>query len=361
MVGAPSWFVCSLFAMTHEVRDGRDGMTGTAHSQRHEMMFLALLLGMLLCVAAPVHPAAAQQLPTPDDPLMVAGVLLRLPTVIPAGYQPYQSGRLGHGAIPGMDVLVLSYRSGGHHLHVIQGWPVPYDDDGYERAPAEEKGATTVQGHPALWLRSGVPLPGRALDAAAAQPLSLRWRSGERTPAGEPVGYALQADALTLDELLDVAESLQPYPFAAGAGAPALPIPTAGRATPVAPDPRVPAALWGLAPTLGEAPGEQFLGRIVVEVGIGIVITPSEASGLAARAVEALESQAAFPLAGAPWPDVSMMRPDAPAEEFGGRVVVELWERTVNVAITPTRLPVEGVVAQAVASLRSVHAQDAPP
>ena len=86
----------------------------------------------------------------------------------------------------------------------------------------------------------------------------------------------------------------------------------------------MPAAVWGLAPTPGEVPGERFLGRIVVEVGIGIVFTPSEAEELVTRAVEALGREMAFPLAGAPRPDVSMMRPDAPAEEFRGRVVIEL-------------------------------------
>jgi hypothetical protein len=293
--------------------------------------------------------------PSPDDLATVAGVPWRLPTSVPDGYRLRESGRLGHALMPDVDIMLLTYRNGaGDFLHVIQGWPVSYDDESYQRAPAKAKGSTTVQDQPALWVRAAVPLPGPGLDATSAEPLSLRWRSGEQTSEGEPVGYAVQADALTLDVLLAIAGSLQPYAQALAAGGPVIPIPTRPvRPQPATPDPRVPAAVWGLAPTLGDVPGERFLGRLMVEAGIGVVATPSEARDLARRAADALDGAIDFPLTGAPWPDLPIMRPDAPPGAFRGRVVVELWERSVLIAVTPTTVPVGDLVAEAIEVLRT--------
>lgn len=320
------------------------------------LLLAAVALAVMAALGGSPPRARAGQ-PSPDELATVAGVPWRLPTAVPDGYRLRESGRLGHALIPNLDVMLLTYRNGaGDLLHVIQGWPVPYDDESYQRAPANAKGNTTVQDQPALWVRAAVPLPGPGLEAMSAEPLSLRWRSGEQTSEGEPVGYAVQADALGLDEIVAIAESLLPYGRALDAGTAAIPIPGPGgpaRPVPVALDPRVPAAVWGAEPTLGGFPDERYLGRIVVEAGIGVVGPSSERRGLILRAVEALEAATDFPLTGPPWPDVPIMRPDASAEEFRGRVVVELWERSVLIAVTPATVPVGDLVAEAIQVLRT--------
>lgn len=111
---------------------------------------------------------------------------------------------------------------------------------------------------------------------------------------------------------------------------------------------------WRSTPLLGDAPGERYLGRIVVELGGGVVFMPSQNYALIRRAIAALEARDSFPLVEFLEPGEPLLSP--PFKERGtyrGGVVVELWDTTANVAIAAHTTTAKVVVDEATASLRS--------
>ncbi len=111
---------------------------------------------------------------------------------------------------------------------------------------------------------------------------------------------------------------------------------------------------WSATPLLGDAPGERYVGRIVVELGGGVVFMPSQTQAMIQRAVTVLDAGRSFPvasfaLAGEPVLDRSL----AARGEYRGAVIVELWDRTTNVAVAPGASAAESSAREAVAILRS--------
>jgi hypothetical protein len=108
-----------------------------------------------------------------------------------------------------------------------------------------------------------------------------------------------------------------------------------GQARRVPPGSSVP-SVWTNSPTLGNVPGQQYLGRVVVEVfdSGGHASVPAARSPLIGRAIAALESQSAFPATPASWPVSPIMGSDPSFGAYRGRVVAEIWDAAVNVAIT---------------------------
>lgn len=136
-----------------------------------------------------------------------------------------------------MDLLGVCYvTSDGHYLQVSQGYPLfpgPPQSFQYVHTPSDDKGTTTVEGKEAYWWL------GRILGGfqQASQnpnsfwqpgPLSLAWDLDATVPrppgafvqfpGGQPIppptvylSYELASDSISLDQLVVIGNSVQPY------------------------------------------------------------------------------------------------------------------------------------------------------
>ena len=101
--------------------------------------------------------------------------------------------------------------------------------------------------------------------------------------------------------------------------------------------PNVSSAVWAGAPTLGAVPGERYQGRIVVEIGSNggqVNFMPIATRQLVGRATAALNSSQSFPATPALWPAIPITGSVRGGGTFEGRIVIELWDTTTNVAVT---------------------------
>ena len=158
---------------------------------------------------------------------------LLLPMDIPDGYQLGTIGYLHpQPGVPPMDLLMVCYlASDGGYLQVTQGYPLPVGGTtgtAYAYTPGDEKGTTTVQGKDAYW-KLGRLLGGGAPQFWQPGALQLAWNTDISVPlpagafyippgATEPqplpplyIGYQLESDTLSLDELVAIGNSVQPY------------------------------------------------------------------------------------------------------------------------------------------------------
>jgi hypothetical protein len=143
---------------------------------------------------------------------------LFVPSALPAQFGP-PSITL-HKSQPGepeVQFLDIRYETGaGHYLLIRQGVPIPYDDASdptAKLAPSDAKGTATVQGHQAYW-RKGTAVASGAPGQYAWQAgpvIVLMWKSVPTHYPNAYTGYFLESDVLTLDQLDQVANSVQPY------------------------------------------------------------------------------------------------------------------------------------------------------
>lgn len=171
--------------------------------------------------AAPsVSPYAVQgkQLSSLSEARTSYGFPLLLPADIPAGFQltdieHYRSAP----NIPFTDLLMLRYASkDGHYLNIWQGTPIFVEHGAYDVMPASNKGAATVEGQPAFWMKGNLmktsnPPPGQKVSTNNVTlkpgPLQLSWKLD---PANEVRGYRLESDLLSLDQLVAIGDSVKP-------------------------------------------------------------------------------------------------------------------------------------------------------
>jgi len=138
---------------------------------------------------------------------------LVVPTAIPAGYQ---LKRINY-CCPGFPatVLVLYYQAPDKPpLTLVQGpslrHPVPPNND---PSLACLGGTTIVEGEPAVWVRNqyninapqGVCKPENAGRLLGPE---VEWAAAGDAPQ---VGYQLTSDGFSLDQLVVIADSVQPY------------------------------------------------------------------------------------------------------------------------------------------------------
>lgn len=159
-----------------------------------------------------------------------------LPTDIPSDYQ-LDRILYSHTTppVPQVDLLTICYRSSdGYYLQILEGFPMDPGGYVYHQTPDGEKGTTTVQGQEAYWtlgaLLAAGPVAAQQLPAVVWQPgpLRLSWQtdievpgsagavifrpgSDQPVPLSVYVGYQLESDSLNLDQLVSIANSVQPY------------------------------------------------------------------------------------------------------------------------------------------------------
>lgn len=104
----------------------------------------------------------------------------------------------------------------------------------------------------------------------------------------------------------------------------------------------VPLSVLGQSPTLGTVPGQTYLGRITLEFFADsppsmLSFAPSsiEQPQILQRVRTAFASQSSFPTAPAPWPGVPPIM-GRNLTGFQGRVIIEVWNTTTNIAVAPT-------------------------
>ncbi len=136
------------------------------------------------------------------------GFPIVLPTALPAGYQ--LSGiELFKNAAPSMDVLHVRYASpDGHYVEVRQGDPLPSAGGGeaYRLAPTDSRGTATIDGQTAAWVHGFATSP----TTWHPGPLTLMWKPSAMQLPGATSGYQIESDALSVDELVRIAESVAP-------------------------------------------------------------------------------------------------------------------------------------------------------
>lgn len=155
-----------------------------------------------------------QRLASVDAARRATGFGVRMPTAIPPGYRLEVIDHALHRTPgePRVDFLMIYFRAAGDdYLKIEQGFQVAYDRGVYRFAPANQRGTTMVQGQPAVWYR------GRArMTAQGPQwelgPLSLRWQVEMVGTEGNYIGYGLDSNALTLEQLVVIANSVRPLP-----------------------------------------------------------------------------------------------------------------------------------------------------
>jgi hypothetical protein len=160
---------------------------------------------------------------------------LLLPAAIPSGYQ-LGNISYSHPSTIQFDLLTICYVTADeHYLQIWQGAPIPTARPGaYDLTPGDEKGATMVQGREAYWWLGHMVGGGPQTDPRYLNlvwqpgPLRLTWSTDILVPpppgafialpGGPPmpppplyVGYELQSDSLSLDDLVAIANSVQPY------------------------------------------------------------------------------------------------------------------------------------------------------
>jgi hypothetical protein len=116
--------------------------------------------------------------------------------------------------------------------------------------------------------------------------------------------------------------------------------------------------VWAHAPTLGDVPGEVYSGRFVVEL-VGDqeqVATIGAQTRLWTQAVAALrEATPPLPRETALWPSEPIMARRLSSQAYFGRIVVELWTRTTNVAASPTPLSPAELIRRATRGLERLQ------
>jgi hypothetical protein len=239
-------------------------------ANRRRPCFAALAAGLLL-LAAPSRPSSAQtpsgpghspctsgtptvQAPAPGG-FQVAGgfafpptlldsladaaaqydMTLLLPTAVSDGYS-VGGIEYTHSTppIPQVDQLTICYFSADHHyLEIEQGVPAPKPGGPtYIATPDGDKGTTTAEGQTAYWnlgelTETGIQT-GRPTFTWQPGPPQLTWSTNVlvprppgalvQFPGGQPMpppplyaGYELDSDSLSLDDLLAIAKSVEPY------------------------------------------------------------------------------------------------------------------------------------------------------
>jgi hypothetical protein len=94
------------------------------------------------------------------------------------------------------------------------------------------------------------------------------------------------------------------------------------------------------SPTLGSAPGQQYLGRVMIIDTGGMSFAGGPGPGLGTplppdtftRAAAALKQLASVPAAGPPWNEVPTFN-GVPQFRAGAMLIVELWTNTAHVAV----------------------------
>lgn len=165
-----------------------------------------------------VHEVTPQALQSLQEARASYGYPLLLPSAVPTGFhlQSIQHYHLG----PGSDFLNIRYATAeGHYLLVQQG-AGPIGVQGIVKyVPNTYKGTVTVQGRSAEWIRGKARLKGPAGNASnivwqPGSPLKLSWATGTAaipsSPSSVSLNYVLESDALTLDQLVAIGNSVQP-------------------------------------------------------------------------------------------------------------------------------------------------------
>jgi hypothetical protein len=136
-----------------------------------------------------------------------------------------------------------------------------------------------------------------------------------------------------------------------------VPMPGSGRSSPVAAVPGV----WAHFTTLGTVAGEQYLGRIVVELFDGrdppAVAFIGADRQLVERAVAALGGGDVPGPEPAMWPAGSIIVPSEPAAAYRGRIMMEFWQRTVKVTASGSAGNTADLVQRALQALQRVGAR----
>lgn len=192
---------------------------------------LSLSVFLLLACDAEQHSPVAQ-LPTltPTPPsvdiapvklqsLAAARAAVSFPLLIPAAVPSgFALDTIEHFVntgpqTPQLERLRVQYRSSdGRYLLSEQGQPMTLDEGAYRFAPTDQKGTVTVQGQPAVWVRGQARMNSQGQPQWEPGPLALRWRTEFVGTAGNYLGYALESDGLTLEELVAIANSVRAYP-----------------------------------------------------------------------------------------------------------------------------------------------------
>lgn len=151
-----------------------------------------------------------QYLTSLDGARAAYGFQLLMPTAVPTGFQLDSIKHISNQSPEVDQVAVRFTMADGHYLSIMQGIPVVYDDGVVKWIPETDKGTTTVQGRPAVWARGRVTMGGPGQYGHRPGPLVLRWETGPANASGGQVGYTLESDVLTLDQLVAVGNSVQP-------------------------------------------------------------------------------------------------------------------------------------------------------
>jgi hypothetical protein len=141
------------------------------------------------------------------------GFQLLVPTAVPSGFQLQTILEFHSG--PQVDNLAIRYTTAdGLYLLITQGVPVGIEGT-LQYVPDDHKGTVTVDGHPAYWVQGQVVPSQGDPRAPVFQPGSLRlsWNVGTAPGphADAPIGYVLESDVLTRDQLISIGNSVQPY------------------------------------------------------------------------------------------------------------------------------------------------------
>lgn len=115
--------------------------------------------------------------------------------------------------------------------------------------------------------------------------------------------------------------------------------------------------VWVQSPLLGSIAGQNYLGRIVVEVfdsggKVALVAADRRFVGRAAAAVLAAKS---FLPEVVPWPKGPVTGAVASDGAYRGRFVIELWTTTTNVAAATSEYTVGGLVQRAAEALSALE------
>ena len=104
--------------------------------------------------------------------------------------------------------LDFVYSRPGAYLVITQGYTVPYDTRG---APAGKSGEATVGNKPAVWIDGFLTVAEPIAEVGPEGNPTAKWESGRLTLGWHEDGnisYRLTASGLSLDELIQIAESL---------------------------------------------------------------------------------------------------------------------------------------------------------
>jgi hypothetical protein len=154
-----------------------------------------------------------EHLNTLDEAQASASFQLLIPTNLPNGYKIADIEHVANtvpGTPPANHIIIHFVTTEGGYLAVEQGWPVAVENGVYQYAPDNQKGSLMVQDQPAIWVRGTVGKSDTSQKIWQPGPLAIRWIIGPNKTGGL-MAYALESDALSLDELIDVANSVRPY------------------------------------------------------------------------------------------------------------------------------------------------------